>query len=157
MEGFDSFLKSLHKIKPTLFLTVVVFIVGMIVPGACGLAIYNIDFFKEIDMLRLLLISIGICSPSLLFSFLINFSSTTGSSRPDLIEHIFLLSGFTSIIYLITIVSTHYLFNIKIEKMYIWIVILSFFCFLCKVSIKIKKHEKNQNNNIQTHNISSSD
>lgn len=159
METINNLIDSLKDLKPSLFLTITIFIIGMIVPGACGLAIYDIDFFKEIDIFRLIFLSIGIGSPSILISLFMFLEPETNIPDSKSIELIFLIAGFISIFSFILITSLIHFFNnflnhtyLTIEGYYMILVLLMLTYSYVNSYFKVKKYRKNQNNSTQTSN-----
>lgn len=157
MEKLNQLFNSFSNIKSSLFLTVVMFIIGMIVPGACGLAIYDINLFKELDIIKLILLSIGISSPTLLASLLMNVETKFIEIKDSQVEVIFLFAGFLSILFSIFIFIPYILLSLiepsfNIVYIYIFAVIIMVI-FAMKESVKYSKNNEKDNSDIDNSNI----
>lgn len=143
---------------------IVIFIVGMVIPGACSLAIYDINLFFRLDLIRLTILSIGISSPALLFSTILLSPFLLDSKimkldeehkdniRNQLIENIFLLSCTLALSALIVCVLYHIISGYPLIEVYTIYLFLIFLCVVILHSINFikpkwqsrKKHTSNQ-------------
>lgn len=148
MEKNDALIKYLKGLKPSFLFTILIFIIGMIVPGVCGLALYDLNLFKELDLVRILLIAVGISSPALITSMFLIIGLHNDIENVNSIEGILLIAGFISIAILIAITFlNHSGFDVK--NVYFNVVSISLILSPSFALMKFCQSKKKQNNKVK--------